>query len=171
MLMDEGIDTGDVLLAESIAIDSRDTAGTLERKLAALGGPLVVKTLKGLLDGTVRPVPQDERFASYARKITKEEGVVDWSKSAEEIARHVRAMSPWPSAYATFAGKRLIVLEAQVAPGVRAEPGVVVSAFPLVVAAGEYGIELLRVKIEGKNEMDARAFISGYRVKPGDRFL
>jgi methionyl-tRNA formyltransferase len=170
MLMDEGIDTGAVLLAEPVPIDDADTAGSLERKLAATGAPLVVRTLRGLLEGSVRPVAQDETGASYTRKIRKAHGAIDWSKSAAEIERLVRAMLPWPSAQARFAGKRLIVLEAGVVPGSGGAPGTVLSTSPLVVGTGEGRIEIRRVKVEGKSEMTARAFLSGYRLKPGDRF-
>jgi methionyl-tRNA formyltransferase len=170
MLMDEGIDTGAVLLAESVPIGATDTAGTLERKLAALGAPLVIKTLKGLLDGSVRPVAQDESGASYTRKIRKEHGAIDWSKGAVEIERRVRAMLPWPSAQTGFAGKRLIVLEAAVAHGAGGAPGTVLSTSPLIVATGDGGVEIRRIKVEGKREMEARAFLAGYRVKVGERF-
>lgn len=169
MLMDEGVDTGAVLLSEAVAIDPRDTAGSLESKLAQVGAPLVVRTLEGILDGSVRPVPQDERLASYARKIKKEMGAVDWSADAEAISRQVRAMSPWPSAYAWLSGKRLIVAEAAAVPGIRAEPGTIVTVSPLVVATGDGGLELRRVKVEGGREMDAAAFVAGYRAKAGDR--
>ena len=80
-------------------------------------------------------------------------------------------MSPWPSAYTTFSGRRLIILEAAVTPNTEGEPGVIVSSSPLVVATGEGGLELRRVKIEGKNEMTAAAFLAGYRVKPGGRLV
>jgi len=170
MLMDEGIDTGAVLLAESVPIGATDTAGTLERKLSALGAPLVIKTLKGLLDGSVRPVAQDESGASYTRKIRKEHGAIDWSKGAVEIERRVRAMLPWPSAQTGFAGKRLIVLEAAVAHGAGGAPGTVLSTSPLIVATGDGGVEIRRIKVEGKREMEARAFLAGYRVKVGERF-
>ena len=170
MLMDEGIDTGAVLLAESVPIGATDTAGTLERKLSALGAPLVTKTLKGLLDGSVRPVAQDESGASYTRKIRKEHGAIDWSKGAVEIERRVRAMLPWPSAQTGFAGKRLIVLEAAVAHGAGGAPGTVLSTSPLIVATGDGGVEIRRIKVEGKREMEARAFLAGYRVKVGERF-
>lgn len=169
MLMDEGIDTGAVLLRETVPIEPEDTTGTLERKLATLGAPLVVRTLEGIIEGTVQPVRQDESLASYARKIKKEHGAVDWSMSAEAVSRHVRAMSPWPSAYAWFAGRRLIILEAAAVAAASAEPGAIVSVSPLVVAAGEGGVELRRVKVEGKKEMDGAAFVAGYRAKPGDR--
>jgi methionyl-tRNA formyltransferase len=170
MLMDEGVDTGDMLLAERVAITPDDTAGTLERKLASVGGPLVVKTLSGILDGSVRPVPQDDAAASYTKKVRKEHGAIDWSKSAREIERRVRAMLPWPTAYTAFSGKRLIVLEAVVIPEISAEPGTVISTSPLVVASGHGGLELRRVKIEGRREMDAKSFLAGYRVRAGEKF-
>jgi methionyl-tRNA formyltransferase len=171
MLMDEGIDTGAILLAEPVSIGETDTAGSLERKLAALGAPLVVKTLMGMLDGSVRPVAQDETAASYTRKIRKEHGVIDWSKSAVEIERRVRAMLPWPSAYTTLSGRRLIVLEAGVVAGSEGgEPGLVLSLSPLIVATGDGGVEIRRIKVEGKREMEAKAFLAGYRVKVGERF-
>lgn len=171
MLMDEGVDTGPVLLADSIDIEPHDTAGTLGRKLAALGSVLLVRTLDGIIDGSIRPVGQDESLASYTRKVRKEHGAIDWTKDAAAIERQIRAMSPWPSAYTAFSGKRLIILEAAVTPNTGDEPGVVVSSSPLVVATGEGGLELRRVKIEGKNEMTAAAFLAGYRVKPGGRLV
>ncbi len=169
MLMDEGVDTGPVFLAEPVAIAPDDTAGTLERRLAAVGSMLLVRTLEGILDGTVRPVRQDESLASYTRKIRKEHGAIDWTRDAPAIARQIRAMLPWPTAYTTFAGRRLIVLEAAAVPNTGGEPGVVVSTSPLVIGTGSAALELRRVKVEGKNEMTAAAFLGGYRVKPGDR--
>jgi len=169
--MDEGVDTGPVLLADSVDIEPQDTAGTLERKLAALGSVLLVRTLDGIVDGSVHPVGQDESLASYTRKVRKEHGAIDWTKDAAAIERQIRAMSPWPSAYTTFSGRRLIILEATVTPNTEGEPGVIVSSSPLVVATGEGGLELRRVKIEGKNEMTAAAFLAGYRVRPGDRLV
>ena len=169
MLMDEGIDTGAMLLTVRVAIDPADTAATLQRKLAAAGGPLVVKTLAGILDGSVRPAAQDDASASYTRKVRKEHGEIDWTKSAAAIERQVRAMLPWPSAYTGLSGKRLIVLEAAVSTGAVGAPGVVLSTSPLVVAAGEGALEIRRVKVEGKAEMTARAFLSGYRLRTGDR--
>ena len=171
MLMDEGVDTGAILLAGSVGIEPVDTAGTLEHKLAALGAPLLARTLEGILDGSVRPVAQDEKLASYTRKIRKEHGAINWSKDAAAIGRQIRAMLPWPTAYTTVSGRRLIVLEAAVTPNVEGEPGVFLSVSPLVVGTGGGGLELRRVKVEGKNEMTAAAFLAGYRVKPGDRLL
>jgi methionyl-tRNA formyltransferase len=170
MLMDEGVDTGAILLAESVPVDSTDTAGTLERKLAALGGPLVIRTLEGLADGTVRPTPQDEREATRTQRIRKENGLIDWKRGAGEIERLVRAMQPWPTAHTMFSGKRLIVLGAAVLPDASGEPGVVLSAAPLVVAAGLGAIEIRRLKMEGKNETTAKSFVAGHKVERGFRF-
>jgi methionyl-tRNA formyltransferase len=168
MLMDEGIDTGAMLLAERVPIDPADTAATLERKLAAAGGPLIVRTLAGILDGSVKPVAQDDASASYTKKVRKEHGAIDWTRSAAAIERQVRAMLPWPSAYTAVSGKRLIVLEVAVSAGSAGAPGAVLSTSPFVVAAGEGALEIKRVKVEGKAEMAARAFLSGYRLRPGD---
>ncbi len=170
MLMDEGIDTGAILLADAIPIESRDTAGTLERKLAALGAPLIVDTLEGILDGAVRPSPQEEADASYTRRIRKEHGLIDWARSADEIERQVRAMLPWPTAYTAYSGKRLIVLEAGVIPDALGQAGVVLSASPLVVATGRGALEIRRIKVEGKNEMTAKSFLAGHPVESGGRF-
>lgn len=169
MLMDEGIDTGAMLLTARVAIDPKDTAATLERKLAAAGAPLVLRTLAGILDGSVTPVPQNDAEASYTKKVRKEHGAIDWTKSAAAIERQIRAMSPWPSAYTGFSGKRLIVLEAAVSAAAAGSPGAVLSTAPFVVAAGEGALEIRRVKVEGKSEMAASAFLSGYRLRPGDR--
>lgn len=169
MMMDEGVDTGDMLLAESLEIAPDDTAGSLEQKLAGLGAPLVVKTLRKLRDGGVEPRPQDAGSASLTKRIKKEHGAIDWKAGAEQISRQVRAMLPWPAAFTTFQEKRLIVLEARAVPAKGATPGIVVSTAPLVVGTGDGGLEIRSVKVEGKKEMPAKAFLSGYRIKNGDR--
>jgi methionyl-tRNA formyltransferase len=168
MLMDEGVDTGDMLLSRSLAIAPDDTAGTLEHKLATLGAPLVVETLRGLLRGDIRPRPQDDAHATYAKRIKKEHGRIDWQKRAVDIDRCIRAMTPWPSAYTSLGDKRLIIeraLPAEATAG--GPPGEVVSIDPLRVATGEGCIEIVDVKVAGKKSMNAKAFCAGYRVKPG----
>lgn len=169
MMMDEGVDTGDVLLAETIAIGPEDTAGRLEQKLAQLGAPLVVKTLRAVLDGTARLLKQDDTLATRTRKIKKEHGGIDWTKDARSISRQVRAMLPWPTAYTSWSGRRLIILEARAVPAARTDPGVVLSVSPLMIGTGDGGLEVLTVKVEGKREMPATAFVAGYRLKTGDR--
>jgi len=135
MLMDEGVDTGDILLVRSMSVAGDDTAGALEEKLAHMGASLVAETLRGIVDGTVHPQPQDGDRATLTRMIKKEDGLVDWKKRALEISRRIRAMTPWPSAYTTFKGRRLIILMAAVAwpSGEAGRAGEVISLDPLVV--------------------------------------
>jgi methionyl-tRNA formyltransferase len=170
MLIDEGVDTGDMLLQEETPINPDDTAGTLFDRLAQMGADLLVKTLDGLVDGTVQRVKQVHLNATITRKIRKAHGEIDWSKDADTIARQVRAMSPWPSAYTEHAGKRLIVEEVAAHPGGRvAEPGVIVSLDPLVVACGEGTLEISRLRPEGRRAMTAREYVSGSKLAAGDR--
>ena len=170
MLIDEGVDTGDVLLSHSIAIADDDTAGSLEEKLAQLGAPLVVDTLRRFVDGTVHAKKQDDRLATVTKKIKKEDGLINWEASAQEIWRRVRAMTPWPSAFTVFRDRRLIVLRAAVGdgPAPADRPGKIVSLDPLAVAAGDGVIELVTVKVEGKKEMSAQSFLAGYQPRVAD---
>lgn len=169
MLMDEGIDTGDILLSSSIKIANEDTAGSLADRLSTLGAPLVLQTLSGLLRGEVRGKKQDERAANYTRKIRKEDGSIDWSRSAEDIGRQVRAMSPWPTAYTDYKSRRLIVLRCAAAgPETGTAPGVVASVRPLRVGTGRGQLEVTAVKLAGGKEMSAGAFVSGHAVAVGD---
>jgi methionyl-tRNA formyltransferase len=173
MRIDEGIDTGDVLLKETTPIRPDDTAGTLSERLANLGAPLLVRTLEGLADGSVRPRPQGESGATYTRKITKDDGAIDWTRPAVDVERRVRAMTPWPSAHtrapARAGSSRLIIIEAALARG-SAHPGTVLSLRPLTVACGDGALELRRVKPEGRGVMDAAAYLSGHALEAGDRF-
>lgn len=171
MMVDEGVDTGGILLTAMIAMRSDDTAGKLEARLSKIGAPLVVKTLRGLADGSIEPSPQNDERASYARKVKKEHGEIDWTLDAVQLDRRIRAMSPWPSAFSRFRDKRLIVVEAapQKASAVSGVPGTVATITPLLVHAGDGFLELRRIKIEGKKEMTAESFVAGYRIKPGDR--
>lgn len=107
MQMDEGLDTGDVLLTESIALSPEETGGSLFERLAALGGPLIVKTLELLSEGKLHPVPQPETGVCYAPKLEKKTGDIAWEKRAAEIERLVRGLSPWPGAYSHLGGKLL----------------------------------------------------------------
>lgn len=170
MMIDAGVDTGDVLLQEKTAIAPDDTAGTLGDRLSKLGADLLVRTLDGMLDGSIAPTPQDEASSSYARKIKKSHGAVDWRLDAPAVERRIRAMSPWPSAY-TFVGERRLIIEQAVLAReshAAAVPGSVVSLRPLVVACGDGHIEICRVKPEGKKSMTPEAFLSGHGLEIGD---
>lgn len=170
MLMDEGVDTGDILLTQEIPITDEDTAGSLNEKLSRLGAPLLVETLRGLVSGTVRPKKQDESLATYTKMIKKNDGSIDWTRSAADIQRRIRAMTPWPSAYTPFAKGRLIILLARVEPPTErsTKAGEIVSLDPLCVATGEGLLSLHAVKVEGRKAMSAQAFQAGYRLKLGD---
>lgn len=168
MRIDEGIDTGDVLLREETPIRPDDTAGTLSDRLATLGANLLVRTLDGLADGTVTPHPQAGDGATYTGKIHKGDGEIDWTPPAADVARRVRAMTPWPSAWTQMGESRLIVVEAVARDDAPAgAPGVVVSARPLLVRCGKGALELVRVKPEGRAAMDAGAFLAGHALEPG----
>jgi methionyl-tRNA formyltransferase len=170
MLIDEGVDTGDLLLARPIPIANDDTTGTLERKLARLGAPLMVDTLRGMIDGTVEPKKQDGRLATHTKKVSKEDGLIDWTRDADTIGRQIRAMTPWPSAYTTLAGRRLIVLQAVVGgdAGGPQSAGRITSLDPFTVGTGNGVVELATVKMEGKREMSAKGLVVGYGAKVGD---
>lgn len=172
MLMARGLDTGDVLLQETMPIEPEDTTGTLSVKLSEAGGPLLVRTLKGMRDGSVRPTPQGEPSTGYARMLTKEDGYIDWSKSAGEIHNMIRALSPWPSAY-TFSGKkRLKIIRSEAIEGARqagAEPGTVtdVTKGYFDVATKEGTIRVHELQPEGKRAMEAREFLAGRSLEKG----
>ena len=163
-----GVDTGDMLLQEAVDIEPDDTAGTLSERLSRQGAGLLVRTLDGLVAGTVTATPQDESASSYAPKITKSHGKIDWALDAGAVERHIRAMSPWPSAYTFSGGGRLIVERAAVAGGADAAPGTVVSLDPLVVACGRGRLEIVKIKPEGRKSMTPQAFLSGHPLSAGD---
>jgi methionyl-tRNA formyltransferase len=166
------LDTGDIILQEKVGIAGEDTAQTLTQKLAKVGAELLVKALRQLEQGTALRVPQEESQATYARKLTKDDGEIDWRLAAEEIVNQVRGMSPWPGAY-TFVHekdrrKMLRVSKAKQVPEVTAKPGEVVQAKEtFVVAAGNGAVELLMVQLEGKKPMQARDFLRGHHIPEG----
>lgn len=170
MHIDEGVDTGDVLLQEPTPILDTDTAGSLTSRLAELGAALLVRTLDGLLDGSVTPQKQDHANATHTKKIRKEHGAIDWSRDAAYLSRHARAMSPWPTAYTFHGSVRLIIESAAVGPKNPARPGTIVSLDPFAVATGDGTLELHAVRPEGRRAMTAREFVAGYRLKVGDVF-
>ena len=171
MLIDEGVDTGDTLLHAETPVHPDDTAGSLFARLAELGAGLLVRTLDGLVDGSVKPVAQNHALATTTKKIRKSHGAIDWSLDAALLARRVRAMTPWPSAYTIHDGTRLIIEEA-VARGdaVAAEPGSVVSVEPLVIACGNGSLEIRRLRPAGRRAMTPREYAAGHRLVTGARF-
>jgi methionyl-tRNA formyltransferase len=172
MKIDEGIDTGDVLMQETVDIGPDDTAGTLTSRLADLGADMMVRTLDGLMDGSVEPQQQSNDGSTYAKKIKKTHGKIDWTLGAVDVGLRVRAMTPWPSAYTFHNRKRLILIETTAGgPGDSgAIPGTVLSLAPLTIACGDGTLVIARLKPEGKKAMTPAAYISGHALKPGDMF-
>ncbi len=168
MHIDEGVDTGAMLLQAETPIDEYDTAGTLTERLATLGAALLVETLDGILAGRVQPRAQDDTRASHTKKIRKEDGAIDWSRDAVTVTRQVRAMTPWPTAYTFHGSQRVIVVDAVRGPRATGKPGEVISLDPLTVATGDGSIEIRSLRPEGKRAMTAREFIAGHRIAVGD---
>lgn len=172
MLLNEGLDTGDILLRREILIGNEDTALTLAPKLATIGADLLVETLRGLESGVVHPVPQDNSGASLAPILKKEDGLVDFSRSAAEIFNRLRGFQPWPGAYTQFRGKNLRIIAARPAPSSEAlNPGEAraINGKLLVGSGRATALELLEVQPEGKKAMPARDFLSGYRLQPEEK--
>lgn len=164
MKMDAGVDTGPMLARASASIAPNDTTGSLTRKLAQLGAGLLVRTLPGWLSGEIPGVPQHEQGATYAPRIEKEQGRIDWHEPAEIIARKVRAYQPWPSAFTTWNGQMLKVLKSH-AGGGDGVPGAVVSESRANagVATGSGVLWLDEVQLAGKKPTPINAFLAGAR--------
>ena len=167
MQMDEGLDTGPVLLREATPIAPEDTAQTLHDRLAALGARLIVQALAESCDA----LPQDERAATYAAKIDKREALIDWREAAATIERKVRAFNPSPGAATSYRGAMLKIWSAGVAPHIDGEPGRVMAADErgIVVAAGEGALEVTELQRAGGRRLKAAAFLAGSPLKAGER--
>ncbi|WP_371877498.1 methionyl-tRNA formyltransferase [Thiovibrio frasassiensis] len=173
MQMDEGMDTGDILLPGSLAIEPDDTAGTLAVKMAALGGRLLTEALERLKEGNLPPHKQDERLVTLAPPLSKELSAIDWQKTAREISCRIRGLDPWPMAHTTLEGKWLRLFAPQIIPGpVREAPGTLCRADKtgLTVATGEEYLRIGEVQLEGSKRMSADAFLRGRPLAPGLRF-
>ncbi|MFB3814463.1 MAG: methionyl-tRNA formyltransferase [Terriglobales bacterium] len=172
MRIDAGLDTGGILLQRELPIAPDDTAHTLAPKLAACGAPLVVETLRGLHAGTIRPRPQDESKATLAPLLKKEDGLVDFQRTAVEINNRLRGFTPWPGAYTTFRGRTLSFWRLQPLPSGSAllKPGALkIDSEHLYVGCGQNTtLEILELQPEGKKRTTARDFVNGYRPKTGE---
>jgi methionyl-tRNA formyltransferase len=180
MRIDAGLDTGDILRQREIPIDAEDTAETLGPKLAAIGADLMVETLRGLDSGQVRPTPQDHSQATLAPILKKEDGRMDFTRSAKDLFNRLRGFQPWPGAFTIFKGKTMQVRRAQpVQHAGTLTPGeVAVEGTRLLVGCGKdkdkdknkrtETLELIEIQIEGKRRMTTKEFINGYRPQSGD---
>ena len=172
MQIDEGMDTGPVLLAREVPITADTTAGTLHDALAALGAEMIVEALAGIEAGTLEPVPQAADGVTHAPKLSRADGRLDWRRRAVELERQVRAFNPRPGVWVEYEGQRIKVLASAVeeaAPsGGDTEPGTLIDD-ALGVATGSGVLRLLRVQRAGKDPQDAEAFILGYPLAAGTR--
>ena len=170
MKIDSGLDTGDILLQKEIPVEAKDTAETLAPRMANIGAELVRETLLGLRAGTVHPTPQDNTKASLAPILKKEDGEIDFHRSAQEICNRLRGFQPWPGAYTNFRGKNLQVWDAKPLQRVLSEAEFAVEADRLIVGCGKgTALELLEVQPEGKKRMATRDFVHGYRPQSGEK--
>ena len=170
MLVDAGVDTGPILLQRSIPIAEDDTTGSLTSKLAVLGASTLVEALPLWVQGKITPQPQDNRFASYTHMLHKEDGKIDWNRSADVLARTIRAFTPWPGAYTNWGDRLLKIISAhavQVDTGSEARIGTVSlriehGAQTLTVATGNGLLIIEKLQLEGKKVMNADEFLRGY---------
>jgi len=170
MRMDEGLDTGPIALQAVEPIRPDDTAGSLTRRLAMLGGRLAVEALDRLEAGSLTETPQDDTAATYAHKIDSSDARLDWSRPAAELERAARAFDPWPGAWTRWRDERLKVYRMEPVPAASdAPPGTVVAVDPdPVVRAGDRALRLLEVQPAGGRRMLAEAWARGRGVEPGD---
>ena len=173
MKIDPGMDTGDMLLERREPIRDDDTTETLSARLSVIGADLMIETLRNLERGEVTPRPQDSQFATMAPRLKKEDGLIDWTCPADELARRVRGLIPWPSAYTSFRGKHLHIWRAEpvaAAGGSALAPGTIsTEGGRLAVACGEGTLLVLHeVQLEGRRRLLARDFVNGARVESGE---
>jgi methionyl-tRNA formyltransferase len=171
MRLEAGMDTGPMLLAQIVPIAPEETAEDVFEGLAAVGAELLVKTLAGLEDGSVEPVAQNHALATYAPMLKREDGLVDFSRTAKQIYDRWRGFQPWPGAYTTLRGKKLILGRVCVGDGLEGEVGTLVvrDGRMMVVCGGGTGLVLEEVQMEGKKRMAAGDFLRGYQVTTGAR--
>jgi methionyl-tRNA formyltransferase len=173
MNMDAGLDTGGILTEARTPIHPQDNAQTLHDRLAQLGGDLLVRTIPDYVAGRIVPRPQPADGVSYARKIAKEDGSVDWNQPARAIWNRVRAFVPWPGAFTHLPGPKPLMLKLWEAEVVNraGQPGEIlaVEKHDLVIACGHNALRILTLQLEGKRKMRTQEFLAGHPIKAGER--
>ena len=171
MLMDKGLDTGDMLLKRVIPIAEDETSGSLFEKMMALGATTLLETLDGLEKGEIKPEKQGESKTDYAKMLTKAMGLIDFTKTASELDCLVRGMNPWPSAYTVFGGKTLKIWKARVVEETGKAGSIVrVNKDSFIVSCGRDALEVFEVQLEGKKRMSAGDFLKGTHLEVGQEF-
>ncbi len=165
MQMDEGLDTGPMLLIEKTPITGATTGESLHDTLSEMGGRMIVDALDRVANGSLPPIPQPEEGVTYAKKLTRDEARIDWRDPADALERKLRAFTPWPGSWFDLDGQRIKLLEARVVDG-GGPPGTTLDD-RLTVACGEGALRLLRLQRQGKSPMEAADFLRGFPVPKG----
>ena len=168
MLMDVGLDTGDILLTCETEIGENETSGELFDRLSQMGGDLILETLTALENGTVTPKKQDESLASHTSKIDKSLCPIDFTKTAQEVHNQVRGLCPWPVATAKICGKNVKIHSTRISD-INGVAGTIISVRPLIIACSEKSVEIIELQPEGKKKMTAEAFTAGHKLETGDK--
>lgn len=170
MRMDKGMDTGDILLTAKEPIKPDDTAGTLHDRLAAKGATVLIDTLQAYADNTIQPIPQDHNLASYAPMLTKDDGLINWNKSAKSLESFIRGVTPWPGAHTFWGNKRLKIFKSTpITAEISEPPGTVVMGFPdeLRVATGEGVLSIQQIQSASGKRLAIKDFLRGHQIQPG----
>lgn len=174
MKMDEGIDTGDMIMHTEVSISEKETGGSLHDKLALVGGKLIVETLEKLKNGTAVCTKQDSSLSNYAKMLNKKLGNIDFTKPAVEIERLIRGLNPWPSAYTSYNGKMLKIWDADVdkCQDTKHKCGEItgVSDDSICVCTGDGTLVIRELQLAGKKRMYTEDFLRGVKVKEGEMF-
>jgi methionyl-tRNA formyltransferase len=169
-LMDEGMDTGPILLVREVEIKADETAQELGEQLAEIGGKLARKTIQGLKEKALQPIPQDEQGATYAPLLKKEDGLIQWEEEADRIRNQIRGMVPWPVAFTWRKGKRMKLFRVRTGNGAGA-PGEITSIESgIEVACGKGSLFIEELQLEGGRKMGWEEFTRGHQLTPGERW-
>lgn len=173
MQMEEGLDTGPMLLTKEVPLSPSTTGGQLHDQLSSMGGPLIVEALEKLGSGTLKPVIQDQKQATYAHKLSSKEGQIIWSQSAQEIEQRLRAFTPWPGSWCLFEGERLKIIAAHVTQSLpeisftKPQPGQIFSIKPFIISCGNGFLAIDSLQKSGKKPMNSEDFMNGHSIAKG----
>lgn len=170
MQMNEGLDTGDMLLIKKTPIELDDTAESVFDRLAKMGGELILETLEQAQKGGLTPIKQDESLSTYAPMLDKNISEIDWSKDSFAVHNLIRGLYSWPIAQTKFFGKKLKIYKSALSE-LSGDVGEVVSLSPLTIACGDKSVEILELQLEGKKRMDYKSFLLGHHIECGTNIL
>jgi len=170
ILMDEGVDTGDIILSKEVWIGEDETAGELLERLARIGADLLLETCDLVASGNYERRKQDDKLASYAPKLTRNDGLIKWARAAQEVHNRIRGVTPWPGAFARFKGREIKILKSSLGDG-SDEPGRILEIDEergILVSCLEGSVWLKLVQAPGRRPISGAEFARGYRVRHGD---